>query len=504
MSENTETKARQEVAASPNARTTNNNGAAIDGKKNNDGNGAATTNADETKTQPDAENAPESQNSEKANAGKPEKSGFRKRLPLIVIGSLLIIAAVSGIAYWLTWRNYETTDDAFVEADIVQVSPKVAAYVNKVHVKDNQQVKKGDLLVELDPRDYEARLAQARAQLQAAEAQRGQATAGVALTRRTTTAGSSQATSNIQTARSNVDQARAAAVARKSGIAQAASTVKTAEANLAQTRAQVPQAQANLQFAQIEFNRRQELFNRGDVSKQTLDQATTNLQTAQAQLDAANKAVEAAASRIAEARANVNVAEENYRQSVAQINVAQSQVNESAGRQQDAEAAPERIAVNEAQIGTAEGQIAQAQAAVRAAELDLSNTKIFAPEDGLITRKTVQEGQLVQPGAALMALTQSDVWVTANFKETQLDRMQVGQSVEIKVDAYPNTKFKAHIDSFQAGTGARFSVLPPENATGNYVKVVQRIPVKIVFDEQPDDNHRLAPGMSAQPVVKVR
>ena len=295
-----------------------------------------------------------------------------------------------------------------------------------------------------------------------------------------------------------------AANAKQSQIGQAQTAVKTAQANLAQTRTQVPQAQANLNLAQTEYDRRLALYNRGDVSKQSLDQATTTLQTAQAQLDAARKQVDAAASRVNEAQANVVTAQENYRQSVAQISLTQSQVNESTGRLQDAAAAPERIAVNESQVDTAEAQIAQAETAISQAELELSYTKIFAPEDGFVTRKTVQEGQLVQPGTALMALSQLDVWVVANFKETQLEGMQVGQAVDLKVDAYPSKTFRGHIDSFQAGTGSRFSVLPSENATGNYVKVVQRVPVKIVFDETPDNVQLLAPGMSVEPSVKVR
>jgi membrane fusion protein (multidrug efflux system) len=433
-----------------------------------------------------------------------ETKPTRRRFPIFIVAGVLLMGVIAGTIYWLYARHYESTDDAFIDGDIVQVSPKLSAYVAKVYVHDNQPVKKGDLLVELDARDYEARLETANAQLKAAKAQRGQAQAGVELTRKTTTAGSSEASSNVQTARSNVEQTRLAAQSKQSGVRQAQSGVKTAQANLAQTKAQVPQASANLRLAQIEFDRRQELYNRGDVSKQTLDQATTNLQTAQAQLDAANKQVDAAASRVSEANANVAVAQDNYRQALAQINLTQSQVNESQGRLQDAAAAPERIAVNQSQVGTAEAQIAQAETAIHQAELDLSYTKIYAPEDGFVTRKTVQEGQLVQPGTALMALSQADVWIVANFKETQLADMKIGQPVDVYVDAYPNKTFRGKIDSFQVGTGSRFSVLPAENATGNYVKVVQRIPVKIVFDETPEDVRLLAPGMSVQPKVKVR
>lgn len=439
---------------------------------------------------------------EKSKSDAPKK---RSRLPLFIGGAVLLVAAVAGLIYWVYARQYESTDDAFIDGDVTQISPKVSAYVAKIYVKSNQPVHKGDLLVELDAKDYEARLAQAQAQLRAAQAQRGQAQATVDLTRKTTEASQSQARSNVETSRSNVEQTRLASNARQSQIGQAQSAVRTAQANLAQVRTQIPQAESNLRLAQVEFNRRQVLFNNGDISRQSLDQATNALQLAQARLVEAQKQVDAAQSRVGEARANVVTAQETYRQSVAQINLSQSQVNESAGRLQDAAAAPERIAASETQIGTAEASIAQAEAAVREAELELSYTKIFAPEDGTVTRKTIEEGQLVQPGAALMAISQSDeVWVVANFKETQLELMRVGQVVDIEVDAYPNQVFHGKIESFQLGTGSRFSLLPSENATGNYVKVVQRIPVKIVFDEQPDKVHLLAPGMSVEPSVKVR
>lgn len=429
----------------------------------------------------------------------------KSRKPLVIVGVVALIAAVGGFFYWLHARKFESTDDAFIEGNVVQVSPKIAAYISKIYVNNNQPVKKGDLLVELNTQDFEARLEQARAQLRTAQAQRNQSQASVDLTRKTTVAGQVQARSNVRTTQSNVAQTEIAADARQSQIKQAQSAVKTAQANVAQARTAIPQAQANLELARKEYDRRLALFNRGDISKQALDQATTALQTTEAQLDSARKQVEAAQSRVDEAQANVFTAQQNYKQSLAQVELTRSQVGEATGRLQDAEAAPERLALSESQVGTSEASIAQAEAAVKQAELDLSYTKIYAPDDGFVTRKTIQEGQFVQPGAALMAISMSDeVWVVANFKETQLERMRVGQEVDIEVDAYPSETFHGKIESFQAGTGSRFSVLPAENATGNYVKVVQRVPVKIVFDQKPDGAHLLAPGMSVEPSVHVR
>lgn len=429
-----------------------------------------------------------------------------KRRRILVIGAVaLLVVAIAGTAYWLYARQYESTDDAFVEADITQVSPKVAAYVKKIHVSNNQYVHKGDLLVELDPAELKVHLQQAKAQLDQAHSQRTVAAANVDLTQKTTSAGQLTAKSNVESARQNVEQQRLASGARQSQISQAEAGARTARAALAQTQAQVPGARSNAQLAQTEYNRRQNLFNRGDVSRENLDQALNRLQTAQSQVNEAEQAVNAAQSRVNEAEANVQTAKQTFQQSVAQVGLTQSQVGESVGRLQDAAAAPERIEVSQSQVGSAEATIQAAEAAVAQAELELSYTTITAPEDGFVTRKTVEEGQLVQIGAPLMAISQSDqVWVVANFKETQLEYMQPGQNVEISIDAFPSEEFKGHIESLQAGTGSRFSVLPAENATGNYVKVVQRVPVKIVFDESADRMKRLVPGMSAEPTVKVR
>jgi membrane fusion protein (multidrug efflux system) len=199
-----------------------------------------------------------------------------------------------------------------------------------------------------------------------------------------------------------------------------------------------------------------------------------------------------------------NASAENARRAQAQIAAAQAQVQEAQGRFAQANTAPQQVAVSEAQAQTASASIEQLQAAVAQAELELSYTKIYSPDTGRVTHKSVEEGALVQSGQPLMAIVPGEVWVTANFKENQIGLMQPGQPVDITVDAYPDKTFKGHVDSIQAGTGARFSLLPAENATGNYVKVVQRVPVKIVFDEPPDPRHMLAPGMSVEPEVKVR
>jgi len=454
---------------------------------------------------PPAEPEPSTIESEEPEPDVPPARNGKRRRILIIGGVAALVLVIVGTLYWLYARQFESTDDAYVEADITQIAPKVAAYVKKIHVSNNQFVHKGDVLIELDPADLQVHLQQAKAQLEQARSQRHVAAANVDLTQKTSSASQQTARSNVESAQQNVEQQRLASQARQSQISQATAALRTARASLGQTQAQVPSARSSVQLAQVEYDRRQKLFARGDISHENLDQAHNRLQTAQAQLNEAEQAVIAAQSRVSEAEASVRTAQETFRQSVAQVDLTQSQVGESQGRLQDAAAAPERVEVSETQVGAAEATIQAAEAQVAQAELELSYAQITAPEDGFVTRKTVEEGQLVQVGTPLMAISQSDqVWIIANFKETQLEFMQPGQKVTIEVDAFPSEDFEGHVESLQAGTGSRFSVLPAENATGNFVKVVQRVPVKIVFDEPADKVKRLVPGMSVEPSVKVR
>jgi membrane fusion protein (multidrug efflux system) len=202
--------------------------------------------------------------------------------------------------------------------------------------------------------------------------------------------------------------------------------------------------------------------------------------------------------------ANLDAAQEAQQAASDNLHRAESQLGEAKARLASARAAPSQVAFSRSQVETSAAEVGQAQAAVRQAELNLSYTKIFAPQAGRITRKSVEPGNYVQVGQTLFSIVPDQLWVVANFKETQLRYMRPGQPATIKVDAYPDQVFKGHVDSVQAGSGAAFSLLPPENATGNYVKIVQRVPVKIVFDHPPDPTHPLGPGMSVEPEVKVR
>jgi membrane fusion protein (multidrug efflux system) len=433
------------------------------------------------------------------------KTDFFKHRRVVAVGAVvLIIGLIFGVRYWLYARSHESTDDAFIDGHIIQVSPKASGYVTKIYVADNQQVKAGDLLVELDARDYEVKLQQAQAALNAGLAKENEAKTNVSLTRATSSATIQQARAAVRRSRTEVASSRAGASGSQSRANQAAAAITTAQANLAQMQAQVVAAQAEATRADADVSRYQSLYAKDEVSKQQLDQAVATANTAHAELEAARQRVAAAEARVNEARSAQSAATDTARQAQTQIGGAEAGVNEALGRLAQANTAPQSVAVSEAQAETAGATTEQLRAQVAQAELELSYTKIYAPETGRVTRKSIEEGALVQVGQPLLAIVPGEVWVTANFKESQIGRMTPGQSVEVRVDAYPDKTFKGHVDSIQAGTGARFSLIPPENATGNYVKVVQRVPVKIVFDEPPDSKHMLAPGMSVVPEVAVK
>ena len=435
---------------------------------------------------------------------------FRKRplykRPAFLIGAalVLLLAVLLGLRYWLYARSHESTDDAFIDGHIIQVSPKISGYVAKIYVTDNQQVKSGELLAELDARDYEAKLVQAQAAYDAGLAQQHQAQTQVTLTRANSRSTIQQAVAGVREKRSGVGGAQADAAAERARINQAAAGVSSSQANVAQARARLSSAQAQATRAEADVRRYQELYSKDEISRQQLDAAIAAARTAQAEVSAAQEQVAAAQAKVNEARAAESAQTQEARRAQTQITGAQAQVSEAEGRLAQANTAPQQIAVSEAQAQTAGANLQSLKAAVDQAELELSYTKIYAPDAGRVTRKSVEVGALVQVGQPLLAVVPGDVWVTANFKESQIGQIRSGEPVEITVDAYPDKTFKGHVDSIQAGTGSRFSLLPAENATGNYVKVVQRVPVKIVFDEPPDPQHLLAPGMSVVPEVRVK
>jgi membrane fusion protein (multidrug efflux system) len=429
------------------------------------------------------------------------------RRPAFLIGAavVLLLMIVFGLRYWLYARSHESTDDAFVDGDIIQISPKASGYVTKIYVHSNQDVKAGDLLLEIDPRDYQAKVDQAKAALNAGLAQQRQAQTQVSLTRVKTRADVQQAAAGVQQARSGVTGARAGASSERSRTTQAAAGIGAAQANVQQARAQLSAAQAEATRAIADVQRYQMLYDKDEISKQRLDESIAAARTANAQVDAARERVVAAEAQVNAASAATSAQAATAQRAQTQISGAQAQVNEAQGRLAQAQTAPQQVAVSEAQVASAGANLQQLQAAVDEAELQLSYTKIYAPANGRISRKAIEVGALVQIGQPLMAVVPGEVWITANFKESQIGNIRPGEPVEISIDAYPDKTFHGHVDSIQAGTGARFSLIPPENATGSYVKVVQRVPVKIVFEpNQLDPQHLLAPGMSVVPEVKIK
>jgi len=407
---------------------------------------------------------------------------------ILILAALLGVAA--GLVYYFHKKGYESTDDAFIEGGIVQISPRVPGQVARVLVKDNQHVNEGDVLVELDARDYEVAVAQAKAALSNAQARGAAAKAGLDLTSTVTNAALVQASAGLKAAQAQVEVLKAA-------LEQARAGVRAAEAGLQQATARQAAVEAEARRAAADAERYRALFKKDEISKQLLDRAETEARATAANLDAARQMVAAAQAQLAQAKAAQSSAEASLRQ-------AETLVRQAEGRLQEAQARPEQIRVRRADFEGATAELERARAVLQQAELNLSYTKIRAPESGYITKKSVEPGNMVGAGQALMALVSDRLWVVANFKEVQLRRMRPGQPATIKIDAYPQRKFRGQVDSIQAGAGARFSLLPPENATGNYVKVVQRVPVKIVFSEPLPAELKIGPGMSVVPEVRVR
>jgi membrane fusion protein (multidrug efflux system) len=441
-------------------------------------------------------------------AQAPEAATWRRRHRRLIYGAIILVflaaGAVLGVWYYLYIQTHESTDDAFIAGHVIQVSTRVPGKVLKVLAADNQIVKEGDLLVQIDPRDYETAVAQAHAALDAAEATRKNAEVNVRLIGTVTGASVAQAKAGVDEAVSGVEMAKAQVAVAKSKQAQALAGLAAAKAKLEQAKAAATAAGAEATKAADDLKRYEELVAANRISKQQIDAARAAATATAAQREAALKGVDAAQAGIASAEADQQVAADSVKLADAQQVQADGKVAEYKAKLDDAQAAPDRVAAARGQLDTATAEVARLKAVRHQAELNLSYTDIKAGEAGRITKKSVEPGAFFQPGQAMLALVPEAMWVVANFKETQLDRIKPGQAVDISIDAWPDKVFRGHVDSLQSGTGSAFSLLPPENATGNYVKVVQRVPVKIVFDEPPGPEYHLAPGMSVVPEVHVK
>lgn len=379
---------------------------------------------------------------------------------IALIGGVLLVV-VAGVFLWRYFSSYESTDDAQVDAHLYPVSARVNGYVIKVNVDDNQYVKQGDVVVEIDPKDYQVAVDRARADLSNAEATARSLDITVPIT-------SVNTSSQLKSTASDVDNAAAGVVA--------------AEKQLAAGHAQVLQTEANDVKAQDDLQRYKRLVDKQNVSEQTYAQAVAAAKASTASVAAAQANEAAAQQAVEQARARLIQAEASHR---------------------NAQTGPQQVASTRARALSAVADVQQKRALVEQAELNLRYTKIVAPVNGQVN-KTVVAGMNVQPGQQLLTIVPLDeVWFTANFKETQLKSMRPGQRADVSVDSSGRT-YRAHVDSIGGATGPLFSLLPPENATGNYVKIVQRIPVKIILEPGENQDRQLRPGMSVIPTVYLR
>jgi membrane fusion protein (multidrug efflux system) len=399
-------------------------------------------------------------------------------MPQIRVAVAVLVVAAIGVGVWL-WltAGRESTDDAQIDARVTQIAARVGGTVKKVVVNDNQLVEAGAMLVELDPRDYQVAVDKARAELADAEASGIAAQNSVPIT-------STTAASSVTSARGGITQAQG-------GVAAAERELDAARARLTTAQARVREADANAAKAARDVERLRGLLAKDEVSQQQFD---TLVATAEAQKAAADSA----RSQVAEAEAGIRVAESKLTQARAGTEQAHAEL-------QNAQTGPQQVNVIKARAAAAEAHVQQARANLAQAELNLEYTVVKAPARGIVSRRGLNPGQVVQAGQPLVPLVQiDDVWVTANFKETQLKDVRPGQRATVTVDALGGKKFKGKVDSIAGATGARFSLLPPENATGNFVKIVQRVPVKVVFEPGQDPEHLLRAGMSVTPTVYTK
>lgn len=400
-------------------------------------------------------------------------SPFRARWLLLLV---LVGVIIGGYAVWQYLSQWESTDDAQVDGHIHPVNARVGGTIISVNAKENQHIKADSVVAQLDPRDYEVDVERATAELADAEAVVIAARAGVPIA--SSTAGTQISTSEAMTARA------------RSGVEAGNREMLAAEARLNAAQARVREAQAMATKATRDLERMKQLVEKDEISRQQYDAAVSTA-------EAASATVESAEAAVVQAQHEVEVAKAHVAQFQAELQRAQAEA-------EGAKTAPQQVTITRAQAQSAEARVQLAKAGLAEAHLNLEYASIKAPVSGIISKKTVEVGQVVQPGQPLMAvIPREDVWVIANFKETQLAGMHPGQAATVSVDAYSRS-YNAHIDSIASATGARFSLLPPENATGNYVKVVQRVPVRIVLDEGQDPEHQLRPGMSVVAKVKVK
>lgn len=423
-----------------------------------------------------------------------------KRRLVIALLVLIVLCGAGWAAYaWQSSRHVMTTDDAYVEGPIAPVSAKISGQVVEVLVRDNETVKAGQIMVRLDARDHKAKAEQLRAAVLIADRRSKAANERIALGR--------------EVAASQMTQARAATLRADAAKQSATSLVEGSRATVLARRAALASVVADRERAAAlgdraigDLARARELFGKELVARQFVDFAETEARAAAAAVTAADEKVVQARRDLESAEADERMRQAGYEPQQIGLKTAEARGVEARAQEMQAEAMHTEVRVRQAERDLAQAQLREAEADLNATLLTLEYTEIRAPATGVVSKKTVEPGQVVQPGQPLFALVAlNEVWVLANFKETQLQRMRPGMRARVVIDGYPDRAWTGRIDSIAAGTGSRFSLLPPENATGNWVKVVQRVPVKIVLDGDASNNpHTLRAGMSASVTVQLR
>jgi membrane fusion protein, multidrug efflux system len=430
----------------------------------------------EEEQMPSVADAAPSTKATEAEAGR--KTARRKRALIFAAIVLAVPLSIFGIRYLMWSLGHEETDDAYLAAHLHPISARVAGTVQEVLVDDNQHVAQGETLVILDPKDFQIRLDQAKAALEEASRQAETAQATIHSTSQT-------ATAQMVRANGAIGEAKASIAAQKAEVVAAQAGVPSAQARLEETT-------ATLRREEVDLHRYEDLAAKEEVSRQTLDHARASYQVAVASHAAAIEQVREAQARLLQSQEGVGRTE--------------AMLTSSYAIMETAKAANLDTKVRQAQFTTAQAAVSKAAAAMKDAQLQLSYTMIKAPASGRVGRKSVEVGQRLQVGQPLMAIVEDSPWVVANFKETQLEKIRPKQAVDLEIDTFPNQVFRGRVDSIAPGSGNQFALLPPDNATGNFTKIVQRIPVKIIFD--PDSikgyENLLAPGMSTVVTVTIR
>ncbi len=404
--------------------------------------------------------------------------GVLKKAAIAILSlGLLAVAGYFGYKFYLHASTHEETDDAYVTGHLHQISSRINGTVAKVLVDDNDHVKVGQLLVALDPRDYEVRLEQAAADLSTAERQSHVADLSVDLAKTTAEGQDTNAQGSIKNAEAQIQKSLEA--------------VREAEANVASTKSDFAAKNAEVERAELDYKRYADLEKQRAVTTSARDSARRDFIVATENRSSAKEAITQSLARLEQAKASVATA--------------RAQLLQAQGQRRLAEASVVQTAVNQRQFTTTLASVSKARAALKEAQLNLTYVKLTAPTSGRVGKKSVEIGQRIEPGQPLMTIVSDDLWVVANFKETQLKKMNPGQKVEMTIDSFPSHIFKGTVQSFSPGSGSSFAVLPSDNATGNFTKIVQRIPVKIVFDKEAVKGYenKLAPGMSVVASVSL-